>query len=300
MERVQYDEFGMFARERRASSASPTTARRSCGATSRRARRRPPAERAGVGRRAARARVPPRRRPERPHVGHRRPGPRPSARRHRPARPRALRRRAQRARSTSRSERRRRGRGRSARSRPTRGAVVGMSLGGLTTLAAGAPRARAGAGDRARRRHARRHAPRRRRPSSAFVNGPASFDSFDELLARTIEYNPTRTESSLRRGILHNAAAARGRVVGVALRALPARRGRGRPARAPTSGGAVGRVVDELTVPVMLVRGMRPQSVVDDADEAELLRRCPHARGRATSTRPATASRATRPSSWRG
>ena len=28
----------------------------------------------------------------------------------------------------------------------------------------------------------------------------------------------------------------------------------------------------------MLVRGMRPQSVVDDADEAELLRRLPGAR----------------------
>ncbi len=38
-----------------------------------------------------------------------------------------------------------------------------------------------------------------------FINGPESFDSFDDLLARTIEYNPTRTESSLRRGILHNA-----------------------------------------------------------------------------------------------
>ena len=40
---------------------------------------------------------------------------------------------------------------------------------------------------------------------AAFINGPESFDSFDDLLARTIEYNPTRTESSLRRGILHNA-----------------------------------------------------------------------------------------------
>lgn len=38
-----------------------------------------------------------------------------------------------------------------------------------------------------------------------FVNGPQSFDRFDDLLARTIEFNPTRSESSLRRGILHNA-----------------------------------------------------------------------------------------------
>ncbi|MFK7917349.1 MAG: alpha/beta fold hydrolase [Ilumatobacter sp.] len=39
-----------------------------------------------------------------------------------------------------------------------------------------------------------------------FVDGPQEFASFDDLLARTIEFNPTRTESSLRRGILHNAA----------------------------------------------------------------------------------------------
>jgi pimeloyl-ACP methyl ester carboxylesterase len=38
-----------------------------------------------------------------------------------------------------------------------------------------------------------------------FVNGPQSFPSFESLLARTKEHNPTRSESSLRRGILHNA-----------------------------------------------------------------------------------------------
>ena len=37
-------------------------------------------------------------------------------------------------------------------------------------------------------------------------------------------------------------------------------------------------VVSASTMPVMLVRGMRPQSVVDDNDEAELLRRRPDAR----------------------
>jgi pimeloyl-ACP methyl ester carboxylesterase len=37
-------------------------------------------------------------------------------------------------------------------------------------------------------------------------------------------------------------------------------------------------VLGAVTAPVMLVRGMRPQSVVDDADEAELLRRLPSAR----------------------
>lgn len=38
-----------------------------------------------------------------------------------------------------------------------------------------------------------------------FVDGPQSFARFDDLLARTMEHNPTRSESSLRRGILHNA-----------------------------------------------------------------------------------------------
>ena len=36
-------------------------------------------------------------------------------------------------------------------------------------------------------------------------------------------------------------------------------------------------VIAGLTVPLLLVRGMRPQSVVDDKDEAELLQRNPAA-----------------------
>ncbi len=39
----------------------------------------------------------------------------------------------------------------------------------------------------------------------AFLAGPESFVSFDEILERTVQFNPTRSESSLRRGILHNA-----------------------------------------------------------------------------------------------
>ena len=39
---------------------------------------------------------------------------------------------------------------------------------------------------------------------SDFIAGPESFECFDEILARTIEFNPTRAES-LRRGVLHNA-----------------------------------------------------------------------------------------------
>lgn len=40
---------------------------------------------------------------------------------------------------------------------------------------------------------------------TAFIAGPETFASFDEILERTIAFNPTRSEASLRRGVLHNA-----------------------------------------------------------------------------------------------
>src|SRR5690606_23801182 len=123
-----------------------------------------------------------------------------------------------------------------------------------------------------------------------FVNGPESFDSFDDLLARTIAFNPTRSESSLRRGILHNAVQ---REDGTWVWRYARHRGSDAaaspPAGAETGGGDAAALrhpefgslwdaVSGLTMPVMLARGMAPGSVVDDADEAELMRRCPHAR----------------------
>jgi pimeloyl-ACP methyl ester carboxylesterase len=146
--------------------------------------------------------------------------------------------------------------------------VVGMSLGGLSSIALAA------------------HAPELVRalvlvdvtpgvsaekaaPIMAFVDGPASFDSFDDLLARTMEHNPTRSESSLRRGILHNAVQredgswvwryARFRTVDSTAR--------------PEFGDWWGAISD-LRVPLMLVRGLA-WSVVDDSDVAELQRRQP-------------------------
>jgi pimeloyl-ACP methyl ester carboxylesterase len=119
----------------------------------------------------------------------------------------------------------------------------------------------------------------------AFVNGPEQFPSFDELLARTIEFNPTRTVSSLRRGILHNAVQLddgswqwRYRRHG-----SPSPMGDSKPAEAetaspPTDYGALWDLLGAVIVPVTLARGMTAQSVVDDADEAELLRRLPSAR----------------------
>lgn len=113
---------------------------------------------------------------------------------------------------------------------------------------------------------------------TAFIDGPESFADFDELLARTSEHNPTRSVSSLRRGILHNAVQ---REDGTWVWRYARFRG-GDAATAPESSSPfepsdLWEVVSQLDVPLLLVRGMRPQSVVDDADEAELLRRRPDA-----------------------
>ncbi len=160
---------------------------------------------------------------------------------------------------------------------PRAKAVIGMSLGGMTTIALA------------------RHAPQlvrtmvlvditpgvtaeKAKAITDFVNGPASFPSFDDLLRRTMEHNPTRSEASLRRGILHNAEQredgswvwryARHRQLGVDAE---------QPERPVTDRSDLWDVIAGLTVPLLLVRGMRPQSVVDDSDEAELVRRLPSA-----------------------
>ena len=110
----------------------------------------------------------------------------------------------------------------------------------------------------------------------AFVAGPESFPSFDELLARTIEFNPTRSEASLRRGILHNAEQ---REDGSWVwRYARHRSGDAAPGHRAPDFGALWDALSAYAGPVMLVRGMRAQSVVSDGDEEELRRRRPDAR----------------------
>jgi pimeloyl-ACP methyl ester carboxylesterase len=104
-----------------------------------------------------------------------------------------------------------------------------------------------------------------------FVNGPATFDNFDELLERTVEHNPTRSVSSLRRGILHNAVQRDdGTWVWRHQRHSPA------TLESPPVGD-LWATVATLTMPVTLLRGMSAGSVVDDDDEEELGRRLPSA-----------------------
>lgn len=157
---------------------------------------------------------------------------------------------------------------------PRASAVVGMSLGGLTTIALADSHP-----DLVRRAVLVDVTPRVEGPGAAaiiaFVNGPESFADFDELLARTIEFNPTRSESSLRRGILHNALQ---RDDGSWVwRYRRFTEGSASPERSlPTED--LWDSLERIQVPLMLVRGMRAGSVVDDDAEAELRRRQPNAR----------------------
>jgi pimeloyl-ACP methyl ester carboxylesterase len=146
--------------------------------------------------------------------------------------------------------------------------VVGMSLGGLSTIALAA------------------HSPELVRslvlvdvtpgvnaeksaPIAAFIDGPARFANFDELLARTMEHNPTRTEASLRRGILHNAV----QLEDGSWVWRYARFRDNEPGRRPEFEDWWD-AISGLRVPLMLVRGLA-WSVVGDEDVEELLRRQP-------------------------
>ncbi len=108
---------------------------------------------------------------------------------------------------------------------------------------------------------------------AAFLAGPDSFASFDEILERTIRFNPTRSRSSLRRGVLHNAVR---RDDGT----WTWRHQLGRPAG--STGMHVGSVdfsplwddLEHIAGPVLLARGSL-SPVVDDADVAEFRRRRP-------------------------
>ncbi len=149
--------------------------------------------------------------------------------------------------------------------------VVGMSLGGLTSLALAG------------------HAPHlvqelvlvditpgvngdKAKAILDFVNGPQAFASFDDLLKRTIEHNPTRTIESLRRGILHNAK----QLDDGSWQWRYDRRSHIRSENTePISGDALGKLWDligALNCPLTLLRG-GTSPVVDDADVAELKRR---------------------------
>jgi pimeloyl-ACP methyl ester carboxylesterase len=163
---------------------------------------------------------------------------------------------------------------------PQAKAVIGMSLGGMTTIALAAQ-----APELVRKMVLVDITPgvtgQKSQAITAFVNGPKTFPSFEDLLARTIEHNPTRTEASLRRGILHNALQTEDGSWVWRYRRFD------QPSPVGDAATADGKAIEDrfsplwdmlaaVEVPVLLVRGMLKQSVVDDADEAEFLKRVQH------------------------
>lgn len=163
---------------------------------------------------------------------------------------------------------------------PNAAAVVGMSLGGMTTLALSRDFP-----ELVRKMVLVDITPginqEKAKHITDFVNGPATFPSFEELLERTIQFNPTRSVSSLRRGILHNALQ-----LDDGSWVWRYRRADAPPLPEMKSGDSSARpdnqqlwdAISHFTRPLLFVRGMRSQSVVSDEDEAELKRRAPHAR----------------------
>jgi pimeloyl-ACP methyl ester carboxylesterase len=154
---------------------------------------------------------------------------------------------------------------------PDAAMVVGMSLGGLTAwcLAAQHP-------ELVRRLVVVDVTPGtdevKAEPIRAFVSGPERFESFDEILERTVQYNPTRSLSSLRRGVLHNARELPDG--GWTWRYDPMRNwseSKGMPSFSP-----LWAAVDAVDAPLLLVRG-GTSAVVGDEDVEELLHRRPAA-----------------------
>jgi pimeloyl-ACP methyl ester carboxylesterase len=173
-----------------------------------------------------------------------------------------------------------------ARLAPSASAVVGMSLGGMTSiqLAVHHP-------ELVRRLVLVDITPGVNQAKAKavldFVDGPQSFPDFDSLLARTMEHNPTRTESSLRRGILHNARQlddgswqwrydrrSSSRTSAAAVDAPPEAPPDAPPADAAPTMSPMWDDFGAIASPLMLVRG-GVSPVVDDDDVAEARRRQP-------------------------
>jgi len=150
-------------------------------------------------------------------------------------------------------------------------AIVGMSLGGLVVMSLAARHSAlvrrlllvdvtpGVTRDKAKHIH-------------EFIEGPPDFPAFADILQRTVEYNPTRSVSSLRRGIIHNAQ----REPDGSWRWRYDRRGRGTDAP-PFDRSVMWDDLDAIAagVPLLLARGGAEGSVVDDADVTELQRRRP-------------------------
>lgn len=148
--------------------------------------------------------------------------------------------------------------------------LVGMSLGGATanSLAARRP-------DLVRRVVAVDITPEPRAEDAKeirdFIAGPQTFPSFAEILERTVQFNPTRSIASLRRGIVHNAY----RTPDGSWQWRYDRRDR---SSAPeVASPDAWDELSSISVPYLLVRGGAKGTMVRDEGAAALLERLPGA-----------------------
>ncbi len=154
--------------------------------------------------------------------------------------------------------------------------VVGMSLGGLTVTSLAAARP-----DLVRRLVVVDVTPGVTRDKAAdihaFIEGPQHFATFEEIFSRTVEFNPTRSPESLKRGILHNAhrngdgSWSWNHDRGLVAAAAASDDG---PQRPLPGQGDLWEDVSAVQVPLTLVRGST-SPVVDEDDVIELRRRQP-------------------------
>jgi esterase len=156
---------------------------------------------------------------------------------------------------------------------PDAALVVGMSLGGMTAmqLAVHAP-------DIVRKLMMVDVTPGVDREKASdivtFLAGPESFATFDEIMERTILFNPTRSESSLRRGVLHNSVQqADGSWV---WRHQRSGRPRLEDGAAEIDFAAMWDELASIRVPIQLVVGDR-SPVVDEDDKARFAEHQPEA-----------------------
>jgi len=151
---------------------------------------------------------------------------------------------------------------------PTARLVAGMSLGGLAALCLASDRP-----DLVARLAMVDVTPgidgARAESMFALLSGPSRFASFQEMLEATAAFNPTRSWSSLRRGVIHNARAFADGTWGW----------RWDPSLARGSSldfSHLWAAVEAARAPMLLIRAAR-SSVVSDDDVAEWRRRQPRA-----------------------
>jgi pimeloyl-ACP methyl ester carboxylesterase len=159
---------------------------------------------------------------------------------------------------------------------PDAAAVVGMSLGGATTIRIAATRP-----DLCRRavivdvtpqvNDPTRELTTTERGSVALIGGPPTYDSFDEMAEATVALTPNRPETAVRRGVRHNA----GRLAdGRWTWRYDLFGARPEGAEDWSDFTPLWNDVSAIRVPTLLVRGGLSKFVLDE-DEAEMRRRLP-------------------------